>query len=80
MELFRAKMQIVKIDKLKDGDDVHLHAVGKSEYDQSGLDSDNSFSKFSPSAGLSIKITTPDLIGKLSLGKIVNVTFNYINE
>lgn len=78
----RAKLQIGSItqNKSEDGsvasEQLHFHGVSKKEpYDDSGLDEDNSFAKFSPSVALDITIANPALIGQFKEGEKFYVDF-----
>jgi len=53
-----------------------MHAVCKTTpYDDSGLDEDNTFAKYSPGASLSINIANPALWGKFKHGDKYYVDF-----
>lgn len=52
-----------------------MNAVCAPKYDDSGLDEDNTFAKFSPGANLSINIANPALWGKFKVGDRFYVDF-----
>lgn len=54
---------------------LQMHAVCAPKYDESGLDEDNSFAKFSPGAQLSINIANPALWDKFKVGDRFYVDF-----
>lgn len=54
---------------------LQMHAVCAPKYDESGLDEDNTFAKFSPGAQLSINIANPALWGHFKVGDRFYVDF-----
>lgn len=52
-----------------------MHAVCKNQYDETGLDEDNTFAKWSPGATLAINIANPALWGKFKPGDKFYVDF-----
>lgn len=82
MKTMRAKLQIgsVQVNQDPDGktasEQLHFHGVCKKEpYDETGLDEDNTFAKFSPSVDLRITIANPALFGKFKQGDKFYVDF-----
>lgn len=77
MSTMRAKMQVVDIEPLNDEHEVlHFIAVGKNEeYSEDGLDENNTFAKFTPSAELSMMVANPNLIGTFEVGQNFYVDF-----
>lgn len=80
----RAKMQVSMVQEHygygegpqpKVGETLTMHAVCKNSYDETGLDEDNTFAKWSPGATLSIQIVNPDLWGKFKHGDKFYVDF-----
>jgi len=71
MASMRAKMRINRIEKQGENyETLHLNAVARnSGYPEDGSDENNTFSKFTPVATLSISITNPALIGKFAEGE-----------
>lgn len=59
---------------------VKFRAVCKSDgYGEDGMDENNTFAKFSPTADLSINICNPNLFGKLNEGDQFYVDFTKAN-
>lgn len=54
---------------------LQMHAVCAPKYDDTGLDEDNTFAKFSPGAQLNINIANPALWGKFAVGDRFYVDF-----
>ena len=54
---------------------LQMHAVCAPKYDETGLDEDNTFAKFSPGAQLSINIANPALWGQFKVGDRFYVDF-----
>lgn len=78
----RAKLQVGFVqehfygpDKGKSQETLQMHAVCAPKYDDSGLDEDNTFAKFSPGASLSINIANPALWGQFKVGDRFYVDF-----
>jgi hypothetical protein len=83
----RAKLQVSMVQenfgwvpegqpKEKSSETLTMHAVCKSTaYDETGLDEDNTFAKYSPGAALSIQIANPALWGKFKHGDKFYVDF-----
>jgi hypothetical protein len=91
----RAKMVVTEVRQHRDytpvelsekerpviGESVKFTAVCKDGlYPESGLDEDNSYAKWSPSASLDIYIANPALFGKLSVGEKYYVDFTKANQ
>jgi hypothetical protein len=81
MSQMRAKMQVghVQVFQDKEGnttqENLHMHCVAKSKYDDSGLDEDNTFAKFSPGGQLNINVANPALFGQFKHGDKFYVDF-----
>jgi hypothetical protein len=78
----RAKLQVSMVQEhfygeggAKSGETLTMHAVCKSSYDDTGLDEDNTFAKYSPGAALSIQIANEALWGKFKHGDKFYVDF-----
>lgn len=73
----RAKFSVASITKHSDTcETIHFSAVCKSDgYPADGVDEDNSFARWTPSASCQIQITNPDLIGKFAPGDKFYVDF-----
>ena len=59
----------------KTGETLQMHAVCAPKYDETGLDEDNTFAKYSPGASLSINIANPALWGQFKVGDRFYVDF-----
>lgn len=77
MTTMRAKLQIASVTKLAGGNEsIRFHAVSANSYAETdGLDEDNSYAKYSPSASLEIMIANPALHGKFEPGQKFYVDF-----
>ena len=78
----RAKLYVTGVEQHKDPEGklfqetLLMSAIGKSgDYDETGLDEDNTFSKFTPMASFSIAIQNPALWGKFEPGQKYYVDF-----
>jgi len=78
----RAKLQVGFVQELfygpdntKSGEILSFHGVSKNKYDETGLDEDNTFAKFSPSADLKLQVANPGLWGQFSPGDKLYVDF-----
>jgi hypothetical protein len=75
MTAMRAKLQVQSVTKVESGEVLRFHAVSAKSYDADGLDEDNTFAKFSPSATLEIHVANPALFGKFEPGRKYYVDF-----
>ncbi len=82
MATMRAKLRVSFIhdyfrgpDKVKSGEGLVMSAVCAPKYDAEGLDEDNTFAKFSPSAHLTLNIANPSLFDKFKVGEAYYVDF-----
>ena len=82
MTTMRAKLQVTFVheyfygpEKSKSGEVLSMCGVCKNKYDETGLDEDNTFAKFSPSADFKINIANPALWGKFAVGQKFYVDF-----
>jgi hypothetical protein len=72
----RAKLVVSNVVSNGESDRVSFRAVCKSDgYGADGLDENNTFSKFSPSADLHMSICNPELVGKYKVGDTFYVDF-----
>lgn len=78
----RAKLQVGVVqecfygkDNAKSAEVLSMHAVCAPKYDESGLDEDNTFAKFSPIADFKLTIANPALWGKFQVGDKMYVDF-----
>jgi hypothetical protein len=77
MAEMRAKLQVSSVFKSESGNEtVRFHGVAKSNgYPPDGMDEDNTFAKWSPSAHFEICIANPALWGKFEAGQKFYVDF-----
>ena len=81
----RAKLKVTNVtengyeDKekgfVKTGEQLSFNAVAKSQYEGEGLDEDNTYAKWSPSASFSIQVANPALFGQFKVGESYYVDF-----
>lgn len=72
----RAKFVVGSVERFESAERVKFSAVSKSGgYPDDGLDEDNTFAKWSPSASCEILITNPALHGKFTPGQKFYVDF-----
>lgn len=77
----RAKLKVVSISAMETSDMVEFAAVGKSgSYPADGMDEDNTFAKFTPTAVLKMTIANPALLGKLRPGQKYYVDFTPVDS
>ncbi len=77
MSEMRAKMIITNIESHGEAENLHFRAVCKDDgYGEDGLDENNTFSTFTPSANLEIYINNPALKGKFTIGESYYVDFS----
>ena len=66
----RAKMNVTMVKRTEHCEELVMAPVCKREgYDESGLDEDNTFAKFSPSGQLTLTVANPALFGKINPGE-----------
>lgn len=81
MTTMRAKFVVSNVERIDTGERVTFHAVCKPEgYASDGLDEDNTFSKFTPSADLTMVIANPALFGKFEIGQKYYSDFTPVPE
>lgn len=73
----RAKLQVSSVTKHDCGNEsIKFHAVAAKSYAETdGLDEDNTFARYSPSASFDILIANPALHGKFEPGQKFYVDF-----
>ena len=84
----RAKFQVGFVqehfygpDKSKSQETLTMHAVCRTGgYDETGLDEDNTYAKFSPGGNLSINIANPELFGQFKVGQKFYLDFTEAAE
>jgi hypothetical protein len=76
MPAMRAKVKCVTSALNEACDEVTFRAVCKSgSYPADGLDEDNSYAKFTPTAEFKLTITNPALMGTFRPGRVFYVDF-----
>ena len=81
MTKMRAKMQLHSIEVSQSGEKLKFSAVCKTGgYSDSGLDEDNTYAKFTPSASLEIYVSNPELHGKFKPGEKYYVDFTLADK
>ena len=83
MTTMRAKLKVTNVEGIlvgeeKSSENLTFTAVCKSDYDESGLDENNTFSKFTPSADLKMSVNNPALFDKFAVGDEVYVDFTKV--
>ena len=77
----RAKMRVSSVIPAYEGEVINFNAVSKNGmYDEDGSDENNTFSKFTPSANLSMHINNPKLFGKLKINEEYYVDFSEVDK
>ena len=83
--MMRAKMVVNYVTSLADAEKkvtqetIKFSAVSKNEgYPDDGLDENNTFATFTPSAQLEMSITNPALLGKMAPGDTFYVDFTKV--
>jgi len=72
----RAKLKLNTVTRTEYGEKLEFSAVCKTgAYPENGLDEDNTFAKFSPSADFTIQVNNPALFGKFNPGQKFYVDF-----
>jgi hypothetical protein len=82
MTTMRAKLQVSSVvehfygpEGTKYQESLTRRGFCKNEYDETGLDEDNTFARFAPDANLSIQIKNPALFGKFKASDKFYVNF-----
>lgn len=76
----RAKLRISSVASRDGYDEITFDAVCPASFDPNGLNEDNSFAKWTPTARLTMSVANPDLIGKYKSGDIFYVDFSPIAQ
>ena len=76
MSMMLAKMKVVSVERDGDTEMVSFSAVCKNQYDEEGLDENNTFAKFTPAAELGMMINNPALVGKMMEGEEYYIDFS----
>jgi len=82
MPKMRAKMKINSITKHGENcETLDLSAVCKSDgYPEGGLDENNTFATYTPSASLNMTINNPSLVGQFNVGETYYLDFTQAPE
>lgn len=76
MTTMRAKFRVANVRANTTSERVIFSAVCKPEgYSSDGLDEDNTFSKFTPQAELTMTVTNPALRGRFAIGQTFYADF-----
>ncbi len=76
MPEMRAKMVVSNVESHGEAETLQFRAVCKDDgYGEDGLDENNTFSQFTPSADLNIHINNPALVGKFKEGESYYLDF-----
>ena len=68
MTTMRAKMRVTQVDAQYEGQEtLSFTAVCANEFGENGEDENNTYSRWTPSADLTIMITNPNLHGKFNV-------------
>lgn len=83
MPVMRAKMlvetaELQKFEGYEDQLRVSMRAVYKDGYDETGLDENNTYAKFTPVADLDMIIQNPALVNKIQEGQVFYVDFSEV--
>jgi hypothetical protein len=82
MSKMRAKMRVEFVQEhgneygIKTQEILKMHAVPAPKYQGDGVDEDNTYSKFTPIADLTIHVTNPKLFGEFKPGYTYYVDFS----
>lgn len=87
----RAKFRVGRVEPVYGGprdpdvealvaEQVTMYAVTTKDYDETGLDEDNTFAHYTPYAELNIEIANPALFGKLEVGDYYYADFTKVEN
>lgn len=77
----RAKLKLTSVTLSEHSDQLKFSAVCKAgSYPEDGLDEDNTFAKFTPTAELTMTVNNPALLGKFRPGQKFYVDFTEANR
>jgi len=76
--VMRAKLKVTNVEKYTDGERLTMTAVCPNEFDPEGLDENNTYAKYTPSADLSMYVHNPDLLGKIEKGQEYYLDFTLV--
>lgn len=79
MRAMRAKMRLSAVDRKFEGQEtLTFSAITTKGHDENGLDDDNTYAKYTPSASLTVTVTNPALLGKFEAGQVFYVDFTEV--
>lgn len=82
--VMRAKLKISSIERYGSAENqsevLKMSAVAAKEYNPDGMDEDNTYAKFSPSATFAITIANPALLGHFNPGETYYVDFTPVES
>lgn len=74
--MMRAKLIVSGVTQFGENERLNFNAIGKNTgYDNTGLDENNTFAKYTPSANLEMYVNNPALVGKFKVGDKFYVDF-----
>lgn len=76
MSAMRAKVKLNHIQPNQGSETLTFNPVSKTSYDNSGLDEDNTFAKYTPGGQLTITVANPALLGQFKVGEMYYVDFS----
>lgn len=77
--VMRAKLKITSVILSEQSDQLKFSAVGSPiGYRENGLDEENTYAKFTPSAELTMTVSNPALLGKFRPGQKFYVDFTEV--
>jgi hypothetical protein len=77
MPAMRAKLRVTSVVHNEDCNQDRLSAIAvtSSPFDADGLNEDNTYAKYTPSASLEMTIANPALVGKFRAGQVFYLDF-----
>lgn len=76
----RAKLKLDTVLIHEHGEDLTFSAVGASDYPPGGLDEDNTYARWTPTATLTMAVKNPELLGKFRPGQKFLVDFTALEN
>jgi len=78
MPKMRAKMKVAQVESHSESSQtLHFGAVSKSDgYPEGGLDENNTFATYTPSADLTMLVSNPSLVGQFEVGEEYYLDFS----
>lgn len=80
MTRMRAKLRLNQVVRNEHSETLHFNAVAAKAYPADGLDGDNTYARFSPSAELKLTVANPALLGRFNPGETYYVDFTSVPE